>query len=121
MRNCPSSLRVDHWRGGTQLVPFAKGWLCAIHEVAIIDDKRHYAHRFVWLDSDMNTSKRSPLFRFSEMERIEFAAGLAWHPDGRRLVVSYGLAERELWLGLFDADDLGRMLGLTAEPCETLR
>ena len=48
------------------------------------------------------------------MERIEFAAGLAWHPDGKRLVVSYGLADRESWLGTFGADDLMRVLGQVA-------
>ena len=81
-----------------------------------MDDRRHYAHRFVWLDGEMRLRAMSPLFRFSEMERIEFAAGLAWHPDGKRLIVSYGLADRESWLGIFDAGDLTRMLRPMSAP-----
>jgi sugar lactone lactonase YvrE len=31
-------------------------------------------------------------------KQIEFAAGLAWHPDGKRLLVSYGVKDQEAWV-----------------------
>jgi hypothetical protein len=64
----------------------------------------------------MSLRTASPLFRFSEMERIEFAAGLAWHPDGKRLIVSYGLGDRESWLGILEAEELMRVLRPMGTP-----
>jgi hypothetical protein len=44
------------------------------------------------------------------IETVEYAAGLAWHPDGERLVVSFGVADRESWLCSFRADELRAVL-----------
>jgi FkbM family methyltransferase len=41
---------------------------------------------------------------------IEFAAGLAWHPDGKRLLISYGIADREAWVATVDAVDVRNVL-----------
>ena len=37
---------------------------------------------------------------------IEFAAGLAWHPDGDRLLISYGVGDSESWIGSVSASDV---------------
>jgi glycosyltransferase involved in cell wall biosynthesis len=103
-------LAVDHLRGGSQAVSFDGGWLAIAHDVALIDDRRHYAHRFVWLDAEHRLRAISPGFRFFGVEPVEYAAGLAWHPDGERLIVSFGVADRESWLGSFRAEELRAVL-----------
>jgi hypothetical protein len=42
--------------------------------------------------------------------QIEFAAGLAWHPDGKRLVISYGIRDCEAWLATVSKLDIMEML-----------
>jgi hypothetical protein len=34
---------------------------------------------------------------------IELAAGLGWHPDGKRLLISYGVNEGEAWIATVNA------------------
>ena len=34
---------------------------------------------------------------------LAFAAGLAWHPDGKRLLLSYGVGDKEAWIAAVDA------------------
>jgi len=41
---------------------------------------------------------------------IEFVTGLAWHPDGKRLVLSFGVGDGESWIGCFPAADLPAIL-----------
>ncbi len=106
----PPAIAVDHLRGGSQAIGFDGGWLVITHDVALLDDKRHYAHRFIWLDADNSLRAISPGFRFFGVEPIEYAAGLAWHPDGERLIVSYGVADRESWVASFRASELRSIL-----------
>jgi hypothetical protein len=44
-------------------------------------------------------------FVFHE-KQFEFAAGLTPHPDGKRLVISYGVRDCEAWLGTIDIEDV---------------
>jgi len=83
------SIAADAFRGGSQAIRFQNGWLCLIHEAVTNQGHRTYRHRFIWLDGSNRLKKTSQPFTF-EGKSIEFAAGLAWHPDGTRLVVSYG-------------------------------
>ena len=41
---------------------------------------------------------------------VEYAAGLAWHPDGKRLLISYGVGDGESWIATVDADEVGPIL-----------
>jgi tetratricopeptide (TPR) repeat protein/predicted GH43/DUF377 family glycosyl hydrolase len=105
------AIRAVTFRGGSQLVPFEDGWLCCIHEVALTPgtQRRVYFHRFVWFDADLNLRRVSIPFVFNK-PRFEFCAGLAWAKDGEKLIVSYGVDDREAWLGTFDAAELSNFL-----------
>ena len=51
----------------------------------------------------------SPPFLFGR-EGIERAAGLTPHPDGRHLLISYGIGDGEAWLATVDAGDVRKLL-----------
>jgi glycosyltransferase involved in cell wall biosynthesis len=104
------SIAADGFRGGTQAIEFDDGWLTLVHEVSTQGDKPHYQHRFAWLDSNYALRKVSRRF-FFESKAIETAAGLAWHPDERRLLISYGVDDAGACLATVEADDVRRALG----------
>ena len=98
-------INAEGFRGGTQWIAFDGGWLSIVHEVAVRDGERRYRHRFVRLDADCRMRAVSRAFFFHQ-HGVEFAAGLAWHPDGRRLVISYGVADAQAWLATVDAEEV---------------
>lgn len=89
---------AQNFRGGTQLVPFAGGYLCAIHETVIVDSNRTYEHRFVWFNDQLRIQKISAPFYFRNKRRIEFAAGLAVVGDD--VVLAFGYQDKEAWLAI---------------------
>ena len=104
------AVAADHFRGGSQAIFFDSGWLFLIHEVAFDGaQRRQYRHRFVWLDGAKEIRRISRPFYF-EQNSIEFAAGLAWHPDKLRLVISYGVNDIESWIATVAADDVRKLL-----------
>jgi hypothetical protein len=112
-RRSPSPVLAQWFRGGSQLVPFRDGWLCVIHEVAIIDGgHRAYEHRFVWFDNQMRLARVSQPFTFQVRRGIEFAAGLV--ADEGRVVASYGVCDAEAWLAELRADDVWQLLSSPA-------
>jgi hypothetical protein len=52
----------------------------------------------------------SRAFFFYHKDGVEFAAGLAWHPDGKRLLVSYGVDDKEAWIATVDAEEVRDLL-----------
>ena len=101
-------IMAEHFRGGSQAVAFDGGWLAVIHEARmkeIASGKRYYHHRFVWLDEARVLRRVSRAFYFHK-KAIEFAAGLAWHPDGKRLIVSFSVEDRESWIATVDAGEV---------------
>lgn len=92
----PAPFVAHAFRGGTQLVPFAGGYLCAIHEVTFADTHRTYEHRFIWFDDQLRIKKLSAPFYFRKKRSIEFAAGLA--VVGDQIVLSFGCQDKEAWL-----------------------
>ncbi|TPK81075.1 hypothetical protein FJ936_28610 [Mesorhizobium sp. B2-4-13] len=96
-------IAAQRFRGGSQLIAFDGGWLCLIHEVQWRqpEKRRYYLHRFVWFDKQNSLQKVTRPFFFNK-KGIEFAAGLAWHPDESRLLISYGVTDREAWLATVD-------------------
>ncbi len=108
--------------------PSTAGRLALVHEVRVsgADNKeRLYHHRFVWFDQTDALRGVSRPFIF-ERPGIEFAAGLAWHPDGKRLIISYGVGDGTAWLATVDADDVRAALLdaarlPSAAPCRTGR
>lgn len=106
------ALGIDASRlsGGSQLIPFRGGWLAVVHEARPLPDgKRYYNHRFVWFDMAGAMRFLSLPFVFHE-KQIEFCAGLAWHPDGERIMLSYGVKDSEAWIVTVDAMDVNGML-----------
>ena len=97
--------------GGSQVIPFKGGWLALVHESRTRpgDGKRYYQHRFVWWDAAKILRQISIAFVLHDRQ-IEFAAGLAWHPDGKRLVLSYGIRDCEAWLATIDWHDVSELL-----------
>src|SRR5207237_1371179 len=106
-----SVITAEHFRGGSQLIPFDSGWLTLIHEVLWVPSvtRREYQHRFVWFDAENVLRRVSRPFYFCR-KGIEFAAGVTWHPDGKRLLVSYGVGDGESWLATVNPDDVQRIL-----------
>jgi hypothetical protein len=105
------AIAADDFKGGSQAIPFDGGWLALIHEVRqwIADGRRDYRHRFVWFDAANVLRGVSRQFMFQK-GGIEFAAGLAWHPDGKRLLVSYGVRDGEAWIATVVAGEIQQVL-----------
>ena len=105
------SIAVQRFRGGSQVIEFNSGWLALIHEVnwRESEKRRYYWHRFVWFDETNKLRAVSRPF-FFQKKGIEFAAGLAWHPDGRRLLISYGIGDQEAWIATVDAGEVRGVL-----------
>ena len=105
------AIAAQRFRGGTQLIAFAGGWLALIHEVQwrTAEKRRYYLHRFVWFDEANILRKVSRPFFFNK-KGVEFAAGLALHPDGRRLLISYSVTDSESWIATVDEAEVRSLL-----------
>lgn len=109
------AISAARFRGGSQLVAFDGGWLALIHEVQERDGRRCYFHRLVWFDSANRLAAVSRPFYF-QRKGVEFAAGLTWHPDRWRLIISFSVADSESWVATVDAGDIRAAL----EPTDRL-
>jgi hypothetical protein len=49
-------------------------------------------------------------FFLQQTNQIEFAAGMCWHPEGQRLLISYGIRDCEAWLGSVEAREVAELL-----------
>lgn len=107
----PPAIAAQRFRGGTQLIAFAGGWLALIHEVQwrTAEKRRYYLHRFVWFD-EANTLRKVSRPFFFDKKGVEFAAGLAWHPDDARLLISYSVADSESWIATVDVGEVQALL-----------
>lgn len=107
MRRRASSL-ARYLRGGGQVLPVAGGWLAIGHEAVGFDDgARVYSHRWIWFDAGWRLRQVSPSFYLRE-RGIEFVAGLA--QDDHDLLLTFGVQDREAWLGRLALADVMRML-----------
>ena len=97
--------------GGSQVIPFHQGYLAIVHEARQIPGAptRYYNHRFVMWDDKFNPIKISKPFGFHE-KTIEYAMGLCWHPDGKRLIISYGFKDCEARLATVDSEEVIRWI-----------
>jgi hypothetical protein len=98
-----SPLALEHLRGGAA-VPFDGGYLCVTHENIETDRGRIYLHRFVWLDAQFRVTAVSRSWVFAHYG-IEFCAGIV-ALNGDRLVLSYGIGDREAWIAETDAQEV---------------
>jgi len=102
-------IHAELFRGGSQLIAFDDGWLAIVHEARVRDKQRVYRHRFAWFDKADRFRAVSRPFHLKR-QGVEFAAGLAWHPDGKRLIISYGVEDSEAWIATVDANDVRHIL-----------
>jgi len=113
-------IAADSFRGGGPLLDFNGGWLACLHESHVMpDNRRRYMHRFVWYDSIGRLSKFSEAFYIHTLG-IEFAAGLARNAATGEIVVSFGLADKQSWLALFDPNEIKRVLRSAGTVMESL-
>jgi hypothetical protein len=95
-------IRTEQFRGATQAIAFKGGWVTLVYEeVEGNPGEIFHHHRFVWFDESLELRAVSRPFYF-QVHGKETATGLAWHPDGGRMVISYGEQDK-LWLATFDA------------------
>lgn len=107
LRSNASAWATDAVSGGSQVVTLSdKQALAVVHEARVRSDgQRFYMHRFVLLDIDGRPQKISLPFVLHD-KVIEFVAGAALHPDGKRLIISYGREDKEAWLATVDVKDI---------------
>jgi glycosyltransferase involved in cell wall biosynthesis len=93
--------------GGSQVIKAEGINIALVHEANFIPGRpnRFYQHRFVTFANDGGMLRISRPFFFHDRQ-IEFAAGLAFIPEKRQLVASYGIRDCEAWLATMDLDDV---------------
>ncbi|MGE0575577.1 hypothetical protein, partial [Reyranella sp.] len=101
---------AERYRGATQAIAFDGGWLALVREAASGAPVSTFVHRFVWLDCSLVLRRVSRPFYF-DAKGLERAGGLAWHPNGRDLLVSYVGAGGSPRVASAGADDIERFLG----------
>jgi glycosyltransferase involved in cell wall biosynthesis len=106
-----AKVRVGDISGGSQAIPFRSGWLMVVHEASVdpCNGKRTYWHRFAWLNHDFELRRLSLPFVFLD-KQIEFCAGLAYHPNGDDLILSYGIRDAEAHLGTVKVEEVAQMI-----------
>jgi hypothetical protein len=108
----PTGRATGNISGSSQVIRYLDGWLAIVHEARGLPDKdwkRYYYHRFVFFDFDFTVRSISPAFYFND-KAIEFCAGLCWHPDGKRLVISYGWQDKEARIATVDHREVDKLL-----------
>src|SRR5262249_39270334 len=103
---------VDNLSGSSQVIPFGDGYLAVLHTAHAMPGepyKRYYHHRFVQYDRDFRVEHLSLPFCFND-RTIEFCAGMCTHPSEDKLVLSYGVNDREAWLATVSVDEVESML-----------
>jgi len=100
---------VDNISGSSQAIRFKAGWLAVVHEaIAGPDGKRTYWHRFAWFEHDGKLRRLSVPFVFFD-KQIEFCAGLAYHPNGNDLMISFGVRDAEAYVATVSIEDVALM------------
>ena len=109
-------IHCDHFRGSSQGVGFDEGMLAVVHTCTIKDNWPKNLIRFVWFNCELRLCKITSAFRFPDRFEQEFlrgyqyAMGLCWHPDQKRLLLSYSLGDGQSRMGVLDADDVSAQL-----------
>jgi Anp1/Methyltransferase FkbM domain len=105
------AIAAERFSGGSQVIEFDRGWLALVHEAMERPPtkQRFYQHRFVWFDENNRLRCVSHPFFFHK-KGVEFAAGLTWHPDGKRLLISFGVGDAEAWIATVDAAEVQGVL-----------
>ena len=98
-------MAAESFRGSSQAIDFDDGWLMVVHEVEQVNNRRRYFHRFVWMDAANFVRRISRRF-YLRKPGVEFIAGMAWHPDDKRLVLSFSVHDTDPTLAILAAQDV---------------
>lgn len=96
---------LDNKRGGSQLVAIGEHYLCLMHSVVHIENRRRYLHNWMLFDAQFNIAAVGKNFYWQHPE-IEFVAGLTVLPATKDrtecLLVGFGSMDREAWFAVVD-------------------
>lgn len=105
----PVKVHVNDISGSSQLIEFKSGLLGITHEAATgPDGKRTYWHRFAWFEPDGRLRRLSLPFVFLDRQ-IEFCAGLAYHPNRKDLIISFGVRDAEAHVATVSIEEVAMM------------
>lgn len=87
---------AKHWHGGSQVISYEDDGLAVVHDYDDVPGTYRRATRqaFMRFDSIGRPSRITP-FRYHETAQLEITTGMACHPDGKRLMISYGRDEAD--------------------------
>lgn len=108
VRNHDVDFDVSNISGGSQVIEVMGNYLAVVHEARHIPGRpynRFYQHRFVRFSDAGEVMGISPAFVLHERQ-IEFVAGLAYFPDKKLLMMSYGVRDCEAWTAMMDPDEV---------------
>lgn len=105
--------------GGSQVIPYGDGAMCIMHQFYPVPNtyRRSYMNCLVMLDDGGMPVKICPQFSITG-DDPEIITGLALHPDGERLMLSYGRGsdtgidryQEKPFIATIDLADLGSLL-----------
>jgi glycosyltransferase involved in cell wall biosynthesis len=108
-------IETGHISGGSQVIRVApRRYLALVHEARTIPGRpgnRYYQHRFVAFGRASLLTHISRPFVFHDRQ-IEFAAGLAYFPAEKQLMVSYGVRDAEAWTAVMSVDEVLTFMGV---------
>jgi hypothetical protein len=107
---------AEHLRGSSQGIPFRGGTLALVHAVTLWGNWPKNIHRFAWYDDEWRLARLSPGFLFPSFFKEEYlngyqyGMGLCWHPDEKRILVSYSVGDGQSWVSSIESDDVASSL-----------
>lgn len=111
VKNKQFGFNMTQYRGSSQFINYKNGYLGIIHTVIFVpyknDFRRKYIHRFVYLDSDLETIKISNSFYLKQIS-IEFVCGLAMIND--MLYISFGFEDKQAYVATISSEKVLNML-----------
>jgi glycosyltransferase involved in cell wall biosynthesis len=108
VRNHDVDFDVSNISGGSQVIEVMGNYIAVVHEARLIPGRpynRFYQHRFVRFSDAGEVMEISPAFYLHDRQ-IEFVAGLAYFPDKKQLMMSYGVRDCEAWTATMDPDEV---------------
>jgi tetratricopeptide (TPR) repeat protein len=110
--NEPQKLNFTRFCGSAPPIEFNDGYLFLVHEVAYAEDRRHYMHRFLYMDRDLNITKASSPFFFMH-KGIEYCCGMTIDHANENLVMTIGIEDRQAFFAFVDINTVKDMLRST--------
>jgi hypothetical protein len=108
VRDYPMGIDVSRISGSSQVIEMMGNYIAVVHEAQLIPGRqynRYYRHRFVSFKADGQLERISAPFYLHD-KQIEFVAGLAYFPEQKQLMISYGVRDCEAWTAVMDPDEV---------------